>query len=263
MYTHNLDPIFINLGLIEIRWYSLAYIFGILIGWWHSKKLISFYNKENNFNFKDDDFNDLVTYLILAIIIGGRLGYVIFYDLSYYLDNLLEIFKIWKGGMSFHGALLGIILGVHIFATKKKLNSFFLLDIISCAAPIGILFGRIANFINAEPYGKPTDLPWSVVFPSVDKIPRHPSQLYEAILEGLVLFLILNFMFYRNKYSNGFLSGAFLLFYGFFRIFAEQFRTPDVSLGLFFGLFSMGTILSSIMIFFGILILLLNKNEKS
>ena len=120
MYTHNLDPIFINLGLIEIRWYSLAYIFGILIGWWHSKKLISFYNKENNFNFKDDDFNDLVTYLILAIIIGGRLGYVIFYDLSYYLDNLLEIFKIWKGGMSFHGALLGIILGVHIFAPKKN-----------------------------------------------------------------------------------------------------------------------------------------------
>ena len=262
MYTHNLDPIFINLGLIEIRWYSLAYIFGILIGWWHSKKLISFYNKENNFNFKDDDFNDLVTYLILAIIIGGRLGYVIFYDLSYYLDNLLEIFKIWKGGMSFHGGLIGVILGTLIFSNKNNLNYRVYFDTISVVAPIGIFLGRISNFINSELYGTPTQKPWGIVFPNVDSLKRHPSQIYEALLEGIVLFIILNFLVFNKKNKFGFISCIFLILYGFFRIICEQYREPDEHIGYLLNHLSVGTVLSLCMILFGTLFLLKVHYEK-
>ena len=260
MYTHNLNPVLINFGFFEVRWYSLAYIFGILIGWWIAKKIINFKIENKTIELNSKIFDDLISYIIIAIIIGGRLGYVIFYNLSYYLNNPLDIFKIWQGGMSFHGALIGIILGTYLFSNKVKINSIFFLDIIACVAPIGIFFGRIANFINGELYGKPTDLFWSVIFPQVDGVPRHPSQLYEAVLEGLVLFIILISLIYKKSINTGVISALFMILYGLFRVVLEQFREPDIQIGYLFGLFSMGSVLSFIMILAGLFIL---KKVKS
>jgi len=262
MYTHNLDPILVDFGFIEIRWYSLAYVFGIIIGWWLGKKIIRHILINNNLKFELNDFDDLVSYLIISIILGGRLGYVIFYNFGYYITNPLEIFKIWEGGMSFHGALIGIIIGVYLFSKKKDVVTFFMLDIIACVAPIGIFFGRIANFINSELIGKVTNVPWSVIFPLVDRQSRHPSQLYEAILEGVILFLILNILIFKKKYKVGSSSYLFLIFYGIFRILSEIFREPDAHIGYLFGVFSMGTLLSFFMILSGFVIYsILKKNE--
>ena len=254
MYTHNLDPVVLNIGFLVIRWYSLAYIFGILIGWWLGKKIIL--KKFNNLNFKFnvEEFDNLVTYLIISLIVGGRLGYILFYNLEYYLLNPLDILKVWEGGMSFHGALLGIIAGTFLFGLKKKISSFFLLDVIACVAPIGIFFGRIANFINGELVGKSTDVYWSVIFPNIDNISRHPSQLYEAFLEGLLLFIIMIVMLLKKNYKIGTCSYMFLIFYGSFRIFSEFFREPDVQIGYLFNFISMGTALSTLMILAGIMI---------
>jgi phosphatidylglycerol---prolipoprotein diacylglyceryl transferase len=262
MFTHNLDPILFNFGLLTIRWYSLAYVAGILIGWWLGKKIIikRFQNTGHQFDLKE--FDDLITYLIISIIIGGRFGYIIFYNLEYYASNPFDIIKIWEGGMSFHGALIGIIIGTHLFSTKRKISSFFLLDIIACVSPIGIFFGRIANFINGELVGKATNVSWSVIFPTIDMLPRHPSQLYEALLEGIILFFILNIFILKKNYKTGMCSSLFLIFYGFFRIFAEIFRKPDPQIGYLFDLFSMGTTLSFLMILVGtITILSIKKNE--
>ena len=263
MFTHNLDPILIDFGFISIRWYSLAYIFGIIIGWWYGKKIIlkRFQFFRNKFNIVE--FDNLISYIIISIIIGGRLGYIIFYNPSYYFFNPIEILKIWEGGMSFHGGMIGVIIGTYLFSIKKKIHTFFLLDIIACVSPIGIFFGRIANFINGELIGKTSNLPWSVIFPSVDMIPRHPAQLYEAFLEGVILFIILNLLIFRANYKTGTCSAIFLIFYGVFRIFSEIFREPDIQLGYFFNFLSMGTILSSIMILVGVIIfyLLKKKNE--
>ena len=252
MFTHNLDPVIFSLGLISIRWYSLAYVFGILIGWWYGKKLIS--NKsqllKEKFNLKN--FDDLITYIVISIIIGGRLGYVVFYNIEYYYSNPVDIFKIWEGGMSFHGALIGIILGTYIFSIRRKIETLFLLDVIACVSPIGIFFGRIANFINGELVGKVSSVPWGVVFPSLDLAPRHPSQLYEAVLEGLILFVILNIIFLKKKYDIGKCSCLFLIYYGIFRIISEYFREPDIQLGYIYDLASMGSILSFVMFLSGL-----------
>ena len=263
MYTHNLDPVLIDFGFIVIRWYSLAYIFGIVIGWWFGKRIIRHIVKNTNIRFRLNDFDDLISYLIVSIIIGGRMGYVIFYNFQYYITNPTEIIKVWEGGMSFHGGLLGVIIGSYFFAKKKGVLTFFLLDIVACVAPIGIFLGRIANFINSELVGKATNVTWSVIFPLVDKVPRHPSQLYEAILEGAILFLILNILIFKKRYKVGISSSLFLVYYGIFRIISEIFREPDVQLGYFFNLFSMGTILSFLMTLSGfiIFIFLKNKNE--
>ncbi len=262
MFTHNLDPVLLDFGAITIRWYSLSYIFGILIGWWYGKKIISkkFINSEVKFDLKE--FDDLITYLIVSIIIGGRLGYIIFYNPIYYITNPLEIFKVWEGGMSFHGALIGIIIGTYIFSINRGIETFFLLDVIACVSPIGIFLGRIANFINAELVGKASNVPWSVVFPLTDSFPRHPSQLYEAILEGLVLFLILNLIYFKKNTKVGTCSCIFLIGYGIFRIFSEFFREPDAHLGYFFNILSMGTLLSIFMILTGLIIMnFLNKKH--
>ena len=251
MFTHNLDPILINLGFISLRWYSLAYIFGILIGWWYGKKIIKkFKNKYGNF--LADDFDDLITYLIFGIVIGGRLGYVIFYNLNYYIENPLDIIKIWQGGMSFHGALIGIIIGTFFFSYRRDKNALFFLDIIACVSPIGIFFGRIANFINGELVGKISSMPWSVIFPNVDMMPRHPSQIYEAVLEGVILFLIVNFFINKKEYIIGTCSYVFLISYGALRIVSEFFREPDLQLGYIFNIASMGSILSLVMFLSGI-----------
>jgi phosphatidylglycerol---prolipoprotein diacylglyceryl transferase len=262
MFTHNLDPVLFDFGFMIIRWYSLAYLFGILIGWWLGKKIIikRFKNIGQLFDLKY--FDDLVTYIILSIIVGGRIGYVIFYNLDYYISNPLNIIKIWEGGMSFHGALIGIIIGTCFFSIKRKISSFFLLDIIACVAPIGIFFGRIANFINAELVGKTSNVMWSVIFPAIDTLPRHPSQIYEALLEGICLFFILNTFIFKKNYKTGTCSCLFLIYYGIFRIISEFFREPDSQIGYLFDLFSMGTILSFLMILSGIILFtLVKKNE--
>ena len=255
MYTHNLDPVLFDFGFMAIRWYSLAYIFGILIGWWLGKKIIL--KKFDNFSVSE--FDNLITYIIISIILGGRIGYVLFYDLGFYLSNPLEILKIWRGGMSFHGALIGIILGVYLFSLEKKISTFLLLDIISCVAPVGIFFGRVANFINGELIGKTTNMYWGVIFPKIDTLARHPSQLYEAFLEGLILFVILNFVLLQKNYRIGTCSYLFLIIYGSFRIFAELFREPDVQIGYLFNLFSMGTLLSILMMLAGTIIFFKKK----
>ena len=255
MYTHNLDPILIDFGILIVRWYSLAYIFGIIIGWWYGKKIITHILRNTGLKFKLKNFDDLITYLVISIIIGGRIGYIIFYNLNYYISNPSEILKIWEGGMSFHGALLGIIIGTYLFSQKKGVSTFFMLDIIACVAPIGIFLGRIANFINGELVGKATNVSWSVIFPLIDMLPRHPSQLYEAILEGIVLFLILNILIFKKKYKIGLSSCLFLIYYGIFRVVSEVFREPDAQIGYLFGLFSMGSLLSFFMILSGFVIL--------
>ncbi|MEK9918159.1 MAG: prolipoprotein diacylglyceryl transferase [Pelagibacteraceae bacterium] len=263
MFVHNLNPVLINFGFIEIRWYSLAYIFGILIGWWLAKKIIIFKIKNNSLAYDLKKFDDLISIIILSIIVGGRIGYIIFYNLGYYLSNPIDIFKIWEGGMSFHGALIGIIIGTYLFSKKNKINPFVNFDLIAAVAPIGIFLGRIANFINGELYGKPTEVSWSVIFPTIDQMPRHPSQLYEASLEGIVLFLILIILIFKNNIKTGICSGAFMFFYGLFRIISEQFREPDLQIGYLFNLLSMGTFLSIIMILAGIYILIISKNANT
>ena len=254
MFINNFDPVAIQFFSIEIRWYSMAYIIGIVLGWILSKKI---FISDNEIKEKFDDY---ITYLILGIIIGGRLGYVIFYNFEYFSSNFIDVFKVWQGGMSFHGGLLGIIFISIWFAKKNNHNLFKYLDVVAIVAPVGIFFGRIANFINSELYGIETSVPWAVKFVQIDNLYRHPSQIYEAILEGLILFLILIFIYLKKNYRVGTCSYAFLFFYGIFRIISEFFREPDVQLGYLFGSLTMGMLLSALMIIFGV-ILYRNKNE--
>ena len=253
MYIHNLDPIIFEFGVVSLRWYSLSYVVGILFGWWYGKKIISKLNSAGLINFSSDIFDDFITILIFSSIIGGRLGYVIFYNLNYYLNNPIEVLMIWKGGMSFHGGLIGIVVGSLFFSIKKKADPLVLLDIVSLVAPVGLFFGRISNFINSELFGKPTNVPWSVIFPIIDEQPRHPSQIYEAILEGALLFLILNLIIKKLDYIKGRCAAIFLIIYSVFRIFVEQFREPDIQVGYIFNFLSMGTLLSIFMLSIGLL----------
>ena len=247
MLTNNFDPVAFSIFSLNFRWYSLAYIFGIIIGWILAK----------NYLVKNDEilkkFDDYVTFLIIGIILGGRLGYVIFYNLDYYKNNILEIFFIWQGGMSFHGGLLGVIIASIWFAKKNNQDPYLYLDVVSIVAPIGIFFGRVANFINSELYGIETSLPWGVKFIKVDDLYRHPSQLYEAFFEGIILFVIL--MYLRKKFlmrSPGFISGMFLLIYSTFRFLIEFLRAPDEQLGYILLNLSMGQIISLIFLVIGI-----------
>ena len=246
MFINNFDPVAINFFSLEIRWYSLSYIFGILAGWVLAKR---FFINSQEIKTKFDDY---VTYLIVGIIIGGRLGYVLFYNLDYYFENPIDIFKVWQGEMSFHGGVIGIIIVSVWFANKNKHIVFNYLDVISLVAPIGIFFGRISNFINSELYGTQTSLPWGVKFIKVDNLYRHPSQLYEALFEGLILFLIL--IYFHKKIINkkpGFISGLFLVFYSIFRFVIEFFRVPDDQLGYLLFNLTMGQIISFVFLLFG------------
>jgi phosphatidylglycerol:prolipoprotein diacylglycerol transferase len=257
MFINNFDPVAFQIMSFEIRWYSLAYILGIVIGWTLCKKV---FIKNSDISEKFDDY---ITYLIIGIILGGRIGYIIFYNFSYYLDNIFDIFKIWQGGMSFHGGLLGVIVSSYIFAKKNNQNPFFYLDQVSLVAPVGIFFGRLANFINSELYGTVSDVPWSVIFIRVDNLSRHPSQLYEAILEGLILFIIL--IYFTNKnYLNkpGLISGLFLIFYSIFRFLVEFFRVPDEQIGYLILSLTMGQIISLVFASIGIAILYLKNENK-
>ena len=256
MYIHNLNPVIFDFGILSLRWYSLAYFVGIIFGWWYGKKLLSFLNKRNNNNFDINLFDDYITYSIVSIIIGGRLGYVFFYNFDYYISNPLEIFFIWNGGMSFHGGLLGIILATFIFSKKTDYDKLVLLDVVSCVAPVGIFFGRLTNFINSELYGKPTDLPWAVTFPLVDNQGRHPSQIYEAILEGVLLFLIMNLIIRKIPYKRGICASLFLVYYSIFRITSEFYREPDLHIGYILNFISMGSLLSIFMFGVGVIMYL-------
>ena len=252
MIIHNFDPVLIDLGFFQIRWYALAYIAGIIIGLIYAKKIaIATKRKIFRYNLNPNLVDDLISYLIIGIILGGRVGYVLFYNLSYFIENPIKIFFIWEGGMSFHGGLVGVAILTFLFSKKNNVGSFLLTDIISCAAPIGIFFGRLANFINGELYGKITTLPWGVVFPNTDGKPRHPSQIYEAGLEGILLFFVMYFLFVKNKLlaKTGMATLFFLTFYSLFRLIAENFREPDVHLGYIFYSLSLGSILSLITIF--------------
>ena len=262
MILHDFDPLLIDFGFIQIRWYSISYILGIVLGWMYAKKIIKNITIKHNFlAIKQKEFDDLIFYLILGIIIGGRLGYVIIYNAEYYLKNLEEILMIWHGGMSFHGGLLGVIVATLLYSKKKQLSFFQLTDILACCAPIGLFFGRIANFINGELYGKTSDLPWAIIFPSGGNIPRHPSQIYEALLEGVVLFLIINFLALKKGLilRKASVSILFLILYSILRIIGEFFREPDSQLGYVFNYFSMGTILSFIMILSALFIVFFKK----
>ncbi len=250
MFTNNFDPVAFQFFSLEIRWYSLAYVFGILLGWFLSKRIFISDDKLK------EKFDDYVTYVIVGIIIGGRLGYVLFYNLNYFLSNPIEILFIWNGGMSFHGGLLGIIIATFIFSKKRDFDKLLLLDVVACVAPIGIFFGRLANFVNGELYGKPTDLPWAVTFPLVDDQGRHPSQIYEAFLEGVLLFLILQFIIKKVSYKRGECAAVFLIFYSIFRIFSEFFREPDLQIGYILNYVSMGSLLSFFMFGLGIVMYL-------
>ena len=255
MFINNFDPVAFQVFSLEIRWYSLSYIFGIIFGWFYCKKKLIKDEKLLNL------FDDLIAYLVIGIIVGGRIGYIVLYNLKYYLENLSEILIIWHGGMSFHGGLLGVILATIIFSKKHKINSYIFLDLISLVAPIGLFLGRIANFINSELYGRETEVFWSVKFIKIDSLSRHPSQIYEALFEGLILFLLLNYFAKKNTFKTpGLISSVFLIFYSLFRFILEFFRAPDPQIGYIIFDMTLGQLVSVIFLFFGMYLYLSKKN---
>lgn len=251
------DPIAFSLGPIKIYWYGIAYVLGILLGGYvYTKHLVLRYQTHKNLNKKT--FEDFIPWAVFGIILGGRIGHVVFYDLSYYLQHPLEIIATWNGGMSFHGGLAGILIAIVFFTRRNNIPFWYFADILVCAAPIGLFLGRIANFINQELYGIPTQVSWAIIFPKAgDGLPRHPSQLYEAFLEGLLLFIILNFCyrFTNLRHKPGFISGLFLICYGIFRILVETVRQPDTHIGYLSFNTTLGQWLSLPLILIGIIIM--------
>ena len=249
-----IDPVIISFGFIQIRWYALAYVFGFLIGIYLIKKI----NTKSFQSINNKSIDDFFIWSVIGVIIGGRIGYMIFYQTNLIINNPISILFIWQGGMSFHGGLIGMILSILFYSKYKKINFLQLSDLVSTVAPIGIFLGRIANFINIELYGRKTDFFIAMIYPNIDNIPRHPSQLYEAFFEGIILFIIL----YKFK-SQSFLKGQygyntsiFLILYGIFRFTLEFLREPDVQLGLYYNYFTMGQFLCIPMIVIGIIIYL-------
>jgi len=253
----NIDPIIFQLGPLAIHWYGLGYVVGILFGWWYAKKLVSTPRLWPNGQspIKPTDIDDLLAWAALGIVLGGRIGYILFYDLSRYLANPTDIFAIWQGGMSFHGGLLGVLTAMVVFSLQRGLPMRSLFDVIAPSATVGIGLVRCTNFINSELWGRPTDVPWATVFPNGGPFARHPSQLYEALLEGFLLFIVLRFLTHsRLKLATpGFVAGAFVTGYGCARIFVEFFREPDAQIGyLAGGWLTMGMVLSVPLVLVGI-----------
>ncbi|MEM9331126.1 MAG: prolipoprotein diacylglyceryl transferase [Pseudomonadota bacterium] len=245
-----IDPVLISLGPIQIHWYGVAYVVGILFGWWYARKLVTTQNLWFNETSPMDeaDLDDFLVWAVIGIILGGRLGYILFYDLPTYLENPLAVLAVWQGGMSFHGGLAGIVIAMILFARRKGFTPFSLFDVVAASCGIGIFLGRLSNFINAELFGSVTNVPWAVIFPNTDGLPRHPSQLYEGILEGLILFAILAyFIWVKGKLRDpGFIGGMFLAGYAIARIIVEFVRLPDPQLGYLLGTdwITMGMMLS-------------------
>ena len=242
-----IDPVIVRIGPLALRWYGLMYVVGFV----SSYLLVVYQVKKSKLGIKRTDMDDLFFYLILGLIVGARLGYVLFYNLRFYLDNPAEALILWHGGMSFHGGLIGAAIAGYIVVRKRHLDFLPIADIIIPTCPIGLGFGRLGNFINGELFGKPSHVPWAMVFPQGGPMARHPSQLYEAFLEGLVMFVVL-WIYKDRKKRDGDVLALFLVLYGCFRIFCELFREPDVQIGYIFGILSMGQVLSLLMIAFGL-----------
>jgi phosphatidylglycerol:prolipoprotein diacylglycerol transferase len=254
-YPH-IDPVIIRIGPFSVRWYGLMY----LLGFTASFLLVRYQIAKKGLDFAKDFVDTLYSYLILGLLLGARLGYVLFYDLAAYLRHPLEIFAVWHGGMSFHGGLIGSVLAGILFCRKYKVDFWQVSDLVIVTAPIGLGLGRIGNFINGELYGRVSDVPWAMVFPGGGPLPRHPSQLYEFSLEGVILFTVLWVL--KDRISrSGLLTSLFLILYGIFRVTLEFFREPDVQLGYILGPFTMGQLLSSAMIAAGLVILFLRKRS--
>lgn len=247
----NIDPVAFWLGPFPVRWYALSYLAGFLLGWQYCLKIAGWDEKHRP---SRDDIEDFLPWVILSVIFGGRVGYILFYNFDIYLEHPMEALKIWQGGMSFHGGMLGVVFALIIYPKLRGFNMYRLADMVCAAAPIGLFFGRIANFINGELYGRVADVPWAMVFPGGGDQPRHPSQLYEAGLEGALLFFILFLLIRSDHIRNkpGIIAGVFLVEYGFFRIIVELFREPDAHIGFLFEYFSMGQLLSIPMIVAGL-----------
>ena len=251
IYIHNIDPVLISFMSISIHWYGIMYVISFLIIDYLVKQDV----KNGNVTFSYRVADSMLLFSLITLLIGGRLGYVLFYDLGYYLANPIKVLYLWEGGMSFHGGLLGVIFGFYFFSKKENLSFFELSDSIVIYIPIALGLGRIGNFINGELYGIPTSGNWGVIFPMIDQVPRHPSMLYEAFLEGLVLFFIMK-KFSRLKLPTMVLSSLFLIFYGGFRFLVEFVRLPDRHIGyLYQDWFTMGQLLSMPMMIFGIILL--------
>lgn len=246
-----IDPVLIEIGPFAIRWYALAYIVGLFGGTWYMRRLVA----KPPALMTPEQADDFLIWALIGIILGGRLGYVLFYKPAYYLSNPNEILMTWEGGMSFHGGLIGVTLAIILFARKLNVDKWYVADNVSCAVPIGLLLGRVANFVNGELYGRTApDVSWAMAFPGGGPIPRHPSQLYEAFLEGAVLLVLLNLMWRQDavRHRPGVITGSFCVGYAIARIVVELFREPDRHLGFFiFGL-TMGQILSGALLVFGI-----------
>ena len=249
----SIDPVAFSLGPLTIRWYALAYIVGFVITF----LLVRRFNEWLEKPIKKEYFIEAFSWCVWGVLLGGRLGYVIFYKPLYFLSNPLEIFSLWKGGMSFHGGALGLLLGMWLYCGRRGIEFWRFLDLICLAAPWALFFGRLANFANGELWGRPTSVAWAVIFPHVDATPRHPSQLYEAFLEGMLLFLLLLLVaraFRLLRYAGG-VAGLSMVGYAVMRFTVEFFREPDAHLGLFFGVVSQGQLLSSLFFLWGVFLL--------
>jgi phosphatidylglycerol---prolipoprotein diacylglyceryl transferase len=255
----SIDPVLINIGPLPIRWYALAYIAGLLLGWAYARALVA----RKAFwvgaaPLAPLDIDDLLVYAAMGVIFGGRLGYVVFYNAGFYLAHPAQILAVWKGGMSFHGGLAGTVIAIYLLAKRKSLPVLSLADICASAVPIGLFLGRIANFIKPELWGRPTNVAWAMVFPGAGPLPRHPSQLYEASLEGFVLFFVLYIAILMGALRRpGLVTGIFALGYGIARISCEFFREPDAQLGFLFGGATMGMLLSLPLIAIGVVFIVL------
>ncbi len=246
MLFPHIDPVFLSIGPLQFRWYGLMYVISFIISYYFLRAE----SRRKQLPLTPDDIADLVFYGAMGVVLGGRLGYILFYNLGFYLANPLRVFAVWEGGMSFHGGMLGVFAAIVLYARRKQLPFLSLIDMIAQCAPIGLGLGRIGNFINAELYGRQTDVPWGIIFPDGGSAPRHPSQLYEAFLEGLLLFCVVRFAA-RRWPAAGIATWAALGGYGLFRFIVEFFREPDAQLGFFLGYFSMGQFLSLPMFLLG------------
>lgn len=252
-----IDPVVVRLGPLAVHWYGLGYVAGILFAWWYARRLV-----ENDrlwggkpAPMSATDIDDFLLWAAAGVVLGGRLGYILFYDLARYLDNPTDIFAVWQGGMSFHGGLAGVTLAMIFFARRRGFSPWSMFDIIAAGVPVGFGLVRLTNFINSELWGRPSDMPWAVIFPNGGPLARHPSQIYEALLEGLVLFLVLRLMTHKalKLTQPGFVAGGMVAGYGASRIFVEFFREPDAHIGyLAGGWLTMGMILSTPMVLIGL-----------
>lgn len=255
----SIDPIALQIGPIAIRWYALAYITGLLIGWVYVRHLARTKTISLNINMIDD----LLVWIMVGVILGGRFGYVIFYQAQFYIENPMAVFAVWQGGMSFHGGLIGVVVALYWFARRRQVGFFSVADAIAPIFPFGLMLGRISNFVNGELFGRFSDVPWAIVFPQGGNIPRHPSQLYEAFLEGALLLCVMLYLVHaRSAYrKSGLLSGVFLLGYSVARIVSEIYRQPDQQIGFIWSYFTMGQVLSVPLGAVGLFIIVTSKRR--